>query len=113
MREPILRLQSLGSLPGEAESEVLQVAEFQELICGVVTPVTDDEARVLVGVFGPDGCFGLMSTLITLIETAPGWPLLDAMGGEVEGVKNLRVRARNGVYDIPQTGEYDDFEFGL
>lgn len=113
MREAILRLQSLGSLPSESESEVPQLVEFEELVTSIIPPVSDEEAQVLVGVFGPDETFGAVWTLIHLIETAPGWPLLDALSGNVEGVKLLRVRARNAGYDIPQMREEDDLEFGL
>lgn len=31
----------------------------------------------MVGLFGPDGCYGLASSVMHLIETAPGWPLTE------------------------------------
>ena len=34
--------------------------------------MTDEEAKLLLGSFGPDDCFGLAWTLLHLIETAPG-----------------------------------------
>jgi hypothetical protein len=59
-------------------------------------PISDDDARALVKLFGPDDSFGLAWTLLHLIETAPGWPLedvLDESGNE--WVDRLKQRAKN------------------
>lgn len=60
-------------------------------------PVTNEEARVLVTLFGPDECYGLAWTLVHLIETAPGWPIADCLGGTGnEWIQRLRLRATRG-----------------
>ena len=61
---------ALGALPNEQSDEPLEV--FQERLEKITEPVSDEEAELLVGMFGPDGCFGLAWTLLHLIETAPG-----------------------------------------
>jgi hypothetical protein len=67
---------------------------FEEQLSKVETPVTDEEARALVKLFGPDDCFGLAWTLLHLIETAPGWPIESAIDGlEGEWMDRIRERA--------------------
>jgi hypothetical protein len=79
IREEIIELDALGPLPSEdgVDNELLR--KYETLIKAITKPVTDDEARVLVKLFGQDGCFGLVSTLMHLIETATGWPLEDCL----------------------------------
>jgi len=55
-----------------ADADPKIVERWQNLLAAVKTPVSDDEARALVRVFGPDDCFGLAWTLLHLIETAHG-----------------------------------------
>jgi hypothetical protein len=58
--------------------------------------VSNDDARVLVRLFGPDDCFGLAWTLVHLIETAPNWPLEDCLVvTENEWIKVLKQRLAN------------------
>ena len=84
MRQEVIELGKLGPLPcsravvADPEMDVL-VRTYEKLILSIQPPVTDDEARVLVGVFGSDECFGMEWALIHLIETAPGWPLEDCL----------------------------------
>jgi len=54
--------------------------------------VADEEAKLLVGVFGTDGCFGLGWTLLQLIETAPNWPET----GDLENSANEWVQLLKG-----------------
>ena len=78
MRQAVLELGKLGPLPpsDQAVRENLQdlVEKYEKLIMSIEKPITDEEARVLVKVFGPDDCFGLVWPLVHLIESAPGWP---------------------------------------
>src|ERR1700722_2785213 len=84
MRQEVIELSKLGPLPSSKsildnpDGEAL-VKKYEDLITSIQPPVTDDEARVLVGLFGPDECFGAEWPLIHLIETAPGWPLEDCL----------------------------------
>jgi hypothetical protein len=87
----------LGPLPSEDSRDVELMEKYDKLYRAINPPVTDEEARVLVKLFGSDGCFGLASSLVHLIETSPGWPLEDClreMGNE--WVVELRNRAMRG-----------------
>lgn len=79
IRDEIIELDALGPLPSEDGVDIELLRRYETLINAITRPVTDDEARVLVNLFGSDGCFGLASTLMHLIETAPRWPLEDCL----------------------------------
>ena len=92
----ILELENLGSLPSSATRDVARLKVVQELLEQIERPVSNDDARVLVKLFGPDDCFGLAWTLVHLIETAPNWPLEDCLvGAENEWIKVLEQRLAN------------------
>lgn len=101
MRSEVIELSKLGPLP--SSKSILDnpdgdhlVKMYEELITSIQPPVTDDEARVLVGILGSDECFGLEWPLIHLIETAPGWPLEDCLvDTNNEGVAHLKQRVEN------------------
>jgi hypothetical protein len=58
--------------------------------------LSDEEARILVGLFGPDDCFGLEWSLVGLVETAPGWLLADCNENtDNEWIQLLRQRVNN------------------
>lgn len=101
IRTEFEKLEKLGPLPSEDEPEVAQLKEIEALYRAIATPITDDEARVLVELFGPDGCYGVASALMHLIETAPGWPIKDCL----EPLNNewkieLRNRAIRGGHQL-------------
>lgn len=75
----IMELKALGPLPSEDDADPIFLKKIDELIKAIVKPVSDQEARILVGLFGVDGCFGLASALMHIIETSPGWPLKDVL----------------------------------
>jgi hypothetical protein len=80
MRDEIHEILQLGPLPetvavDESTEELLD--SFYLLLKQLPTPVTDDEARALSSLFGPDDCHGLAWTLLHIVETAPNWPLED------------------------------------
>jgi len=79
IREAVRQLLTLGPLPDSlvAADDVVKLEEYQRLLESIEKPVSDEEAMALVGLFGSDTCFGLAWTLVHLIESAPGWPLLD------------------------------------
>jgi hypothetical protein len=92
----ILQLEKLGPFPAEAARDVARLKAIQELLEQVETPVSDDDARVLVKLFGPDDCYGVAWTLLHLIETAPKWPLADCLvDTENEWIKVLKQRLAN------------------
>jgi hypothetical protein len=43
----------------------------EELLRSIVSPVTDDEARALITLLGPDDYFGGAWTVVHLFESAP------------------------------------------
>ncbi len=98
MREEIRRLVSLGPLPASANADEGGLKAYEDLLKQISPPVTDEEARALIGLFGPDDCYGLAWTLLHLIETAPDWPIKEALprGAQNEWVRRLRERAERG-----------------
>ena len=94
MQQTISALLGLGPLPGSAAATVPTIQAFEDQLSKVRTPITDEEACALVKLFGPDDCFGLAWTLLHLIETAPGWPVENALVGlDGEWIDRLRERA--------------------
>ena len=79
MRPEIRRLVELGKLPTEDDADVENLRKYEVEYRGITRPITDEEAIALLGLFGEDGCFGLASSLMHLIETAPGWPIRDCL----------------------------------
>lgn len=80
IRKEVEELSRLGPLPSEEESianpsDLLD--RYEQLFASIEKPVTDEEAAVLVGIFGVDDCFGGAWTLAHLIETAPTWSAED------------------------------------
>jgi hypothetical protein len=75
VRKQIGKLIALGPLPSEVAASVDQVLSYQLLIEQISPPLEDDEAKDLLGIFGPDDFFGLGWTLLHLIETAPNSPV--------------------------------------
>lgn len=96
MRQEVRELAKLGPLPGSEADEKL-IATYENLLGSISKPVTNEEAKVLVGLFGPDDCYGLAWTLLHLIETAPAWPLKESIEGNGnEWIERLRLRAERG-----------------
>ena len=96
MRQEVAELERLGPLSSSEDADVALVEKFQTLIDSIRKPVTDDEARVLVRSFGPDDCYGLVWPLVSLVESAPGWPLADCLENiDNEWIRMLKQRVRN------------------
>jgi hypothetical protein len=94
VRETVAALVEAGPFPSEEASEE-EIARIQQLLARVSAPVSDDEARLLTGVFGPDDCYGLSWTLLHLIETAPGSMHADySAHAENEWVQLLEARRK-------------------
>lgn len=94
MRPEIKRLVLLGPLPSESAALVEHLRQVEALLLSVPTPVSNEEARALIRLFGPDGCFGLAWSVLHLVESAPGWPLADCLANSSnEWIALLRDRA--------------------
>lgn len=75
VRKEVNDFVELGPLP-DANADEAVIARHQERLHKIKRPVSDDEAALLMGSFGPDDCYGLAWTLLHLIESAPkGAPL--------------------------------------
>jgi hypothetical protein len=97
MRSELQTFASLGSFPSEHEALPEIIAKHQTALHSISAPITDEEAKVLVSLFGPDDCFGLAWSILNLIETAPSWPILEILtDGGNEWIKTLRERAVAG-----------------
>jgi hypothetical protein len=97
----IIELSKLGPLPSEdialRGNLVDLVDKYADLIQSTQKPISDDEVRVLVRLFGPDDCFGVAWSMLHLIESAPGWPLADCVKDTSnEWVRRLKERAIRG-----------------
>jgi hypothetical protein len=100
MRQEVIELGKLGPLPSSVA--VLRdnlgglIFQYEKLIISIKKPVTDEEAIVLTGIFGPDDGYGLAWILLGLIESAPGWPLWDTLqDSDNEWIELLRQRLKN------------------
>jgi hypothetical protein len=101
VRTEIAELEQLGPLPSEDNEDVSQLARIEALCRAIAKPITDNKACVLVELFGPDGCYGLASSFMHLIETAPGWPLKDCLAQLNSDWKiELRNRALRGGHQL-------------
>lgn len=101
IRKEIEEMRELGPLPSEDSRDVALLKKYDNLYRSIAKPITDDEARVLVKLFGQDGSFGLASSLMHLIETAPGWPMEDCLRDQDnEWIVEMRNRAIRGGYTL-------------
>jgi hypothetical protein len=94
MQDAVRELVGLGPLPDNSCRDVEKLKRIQAAMARVAQPITDDDARALVHLFGPGDCFGAAWTLLHLIETAPTWPLEDCLLDETnEWIVLLHHRA--------------------
>ena len=102
-------------MPADESAEATQerIDEYNHLVESVRKPVSDGEARVLVKLLPQsedDTFFGIAWGLLHLVESAPGWPLPDALTDLDNGwVRLLRDRAvRGGRLPGPDGGPHGD-----
>jgi hypothetical protein len=94
VRESVVDFAKLGHLPAESASEEM-FAIHQALLAKIDSPISDDEAKVLIQSFGPDDAFGLAWTLLHLVESAPGGAQLSSepKADDNEWLRRLWARA--------------------
>lgn len=73
MRPEVQAFVADGPLPDRDASEE-EIDRRDRQLGGISRPVTREEAAALAACLGPDDCFGVIWTLVHLIETAPGPP---------------------------------------
>lgn len=109
MRAGIERIVALGPMSDDVAATVEEVELWEALLRAAPDPVTDEEAVALVGCFGNDDYFGLAFWIRHLVETAPGWPIWDALTGDGPWDRDLIDRARNsGFLPPPRLSEGSD-----
>lgn len=70
MQNAVLRLKQLGQMPSsdnDVQDEI--IIEYQELLEKIHTPVTMEEASVLIDIFPKTELFGLEWSLLHVLET--------------------------------------------
>ena len=96
MRQEVLELCRLGAFPSSRAVNHASIERQTYLLVSIERPVSDDEARALIKLFGPDDYYGLAWTLLHLIESAPHWPLADCLeNADNEWIQRLRGRQEN------------------
>src|SRR5438874_6079816 len=98
MRPEVAQLAALGRFPHELDVDEADLAERERLVVAIEPPVTEEEARALVPPLGAedDSLFGLAWSLVTLVESAPGWPYWDLLADQaIPWIAILRQGAIN------------------
>jgi hypothetical protein len=96
MRDQVRSLVRLGPLPDDERADVGWLKEFGDLLNGIEPPLTAEEAQTLLGLFGPDDCYGLPWSLLHLIESAPYSAIEDRLRDSRNRWEELlRQRAEN------------------
>jgi hypothetical protein len=103
MRPEISELVALGRFPEDVTSIEAVIERQDVLLKQIEPPVTDEEARALTQILGPDDYFGLAFAVRGFIETAPGWPLWDVLSEPSDWIDDLRARAIRGGFRPPET----------
>ncbi|MGA7614026.1 MAG: hypothetical protein WBX15_02490 [Thermoanaerobaculia bacterium] len=92
IRKEVLELKLLGPLPDQhADEEAFE--RHEKVLSAITPPVSAEEAKILVRLFGPDDAYGAAWTLLHLIESAPSWPIEECLRGAGLWIDTLRRRA--------------------
>ncbi len=95
VRQLVAQLASGGPLPAESDATVPQIEAVQSVLEGIAAPLSDEEAQLMLGIFGDDTCFGLAWTVLHLIESAPSALTAEyATNADNYWVKRLETRRR-------------------
>ena len=74
VRPEVRRFVDSGPLPGE-DAPIAEIQKREKELLAIALPASSEEARLLVGCFGPDQLYGMNQTLRSLIESAPESPV--------------------------------------
>lgn len=103
IRPQVTELVKLGAFPSEHDVVEAQIEKQQRLLESIEPPVSDNEAREFLKLFGPDDYYGLAWTVVHLVESAPGWPLEDCLAHtDNEWIQRLRRRVENAKHRLGQ-----------
>lgn len=82
VRPEVDALYKLGPLPDESEEIADGVLEkYEELLAPLKSLDSSEEAEKIVAIFPKTACFGIEWTLLHLVETTTGWPILPIIEG--------------------------------
>lgn len=96
MRQEIIELCRLGAFPSSNAVDLAVIKKQEYLLLSIERPVSNDEARALMSLFGPDDYYGLAWTVLHLVESAPDWPLWDCLEDTSnEWIQTLRRSLEN------------------
>lgn len=100
IQESVRALELLGPLPSEDDATDEILRGWEALLKRVHVPISNDDALVLAGLFGPDLCYGLGWSLLHIVETAPNWPVEGATDRmPQEWSERVMTRFRNAQND--------------
>jgi hypothetical protein len=74
VRSQVVELAARGPLPHELDIADDDLAERSALLASIDPPLSEAESAALLRVLGSDDCFGLAWTVVSLLESTPGWP---------------------------------------
>ena len=99
VRDEVRRLADLGPLLAEdddSEAGDRLIEAQEEALLAIERPLTDEEAVLLLTVFGSDDCYGMAWTLLHLVETSPTpYPRTEPPADANQWHRRLWRRARN------------------
>jgi hypothetical protein len=94
IQDAVMKIATLGPLPASSSYDIAKLQTIQDSMRRIKQPISNDDARILIRLFGPDDCSGLAWTLPHLIETTPDWPLVDCLDQPAnEWIDLLKKRA--------------------
>ena len=80
LQPAVQELVTLGPLPHVDDPKWdITPNRWEEWINKIEKPVSDDDATALCGICGVDLSYGLGWSILYAIETAPSWPIVEAI----------------------------------
>ena len=79
IRLEIQHLLRLGPFPSSQHVNPEVIRQQEALVGSIKSPVSDEEAKQLVRLFGPDDYFGIAWTVLHLVESSPSWPIHECL----------------------------------
>ena len=97
IRPEIKELLKFGVFPSEQQVNLEVIRQQEMLMQKIKPPVSDEEAKALLTLFGSDDYFGASWTILHLIESAPNWPIDECLTNTSnEWIVCLKERAQRG-----------------
>ena len=94
MQPAVEELMKLGALPCSQNTNLAKLEKFQNLLNEIEKPISDDEARALILLFGPDDCFGICWALLHLMKLPQAGQLMIASMKQESMDRSVKERAK-------------------